>query len=153
MTAKGFIARSPDFAQRVRDSFDRQGAMRHVGAQMTEVRPGHVEIHIALRPELTQQHGFMHGGILALGLDAACGYAAFSLMPSDSGVLTIEFKTNFVAPARGQRVRMVGDVVKPGRTITVVEGRAFVQDGAQETLCATMVATMMTVTGRDDVRN
>lgn len=153
MAGPEFIARCADYAHRVRESFDLQGAMRHVGARLLKVEPGHVEIGVELRPELTQQHGFMHGGVVAMVLDSACGYSAFSLMPSDCGVLTIEFKINFVAPARGQRLRMVGQVIKPGRTVNVVEGRAWVLDGDQERLCATMAATMMTVTGRENIRN
>jgi len=148
-----FTPRCADYAQRVRSSFDLQGAMRHVGAQLLKVEPGHVEIGVAASAELTQQHGFMHGGVVAMVLDSACGYSAFSLMPADSGVLTIEFKINFLAPARGQRLRMVGQVVKPGRTVHVVEGRAWALEGDRETLCATMTATMMTVTGRHDIRN
>ncbi len=153
MSPTDFTAQTSDFEQRVRDSFAKQGAMHHVGVRMDSVQPGRVTLSVPMRPEVSQQHGFMHGGILSLALDTACGYAALSLMPADSGVLTIEFKINFVAPARGQRVRLVGQVLKPGRTITVVEGRACAVDGEREKLCATMVATMMTVSGRDDIRN
>ncbi|NBQ87692.1 MAG: PaaI family thioesterase [Betaproteobacteria bacterium] len=153
MSPTDFTAQTPDFEQRVRDSFAKQGAMHHVGVRMDTVQPGRVVLSVPMRPEVSQQHGFMHGGILSLALDTACGYAALSLMPADSGVLTIEFKINFVAPARGQLVRLVGQVLKPGRTVTVVEGRAHAVDGEREKLCATMVATMMTVSGRDDIRN
>lgn len=153
MSPTDFTAQTPDFEQRVRDSFAKQGAMHHVGVRMDSVQPGRVVLSVPMRPEVSQQHGFMHGGILSLALDTACGYAALSLMPPDCGVLTIEFKINFVAPARGQLVRLAGEVLKPGRTVTVVEGRARAVDCERETLCATMVATMMAVSGREDIRN
>mgnify|MGYP003403055873 FL=1 len=107
------------------------------------------------RAELTQQHGFLHAGIVACALDSACGYAAFTLMPVDAAVLTIEFKINLLAPARGPHFRFEGHVVKPGRTINVVDGRALQRDGdgVNEALFATMTATVMTVRGRDTLRH
>jgi uncharacterized protein (TIGR00369 family) len=109
----------------------------------------------SMRQALTQQHGFIHAGMLAAALDSACGYAAFSLMPADAAVLTIEFKINLLAPARGPIFRIEGQVVKPGRTISVVEGRAlqFEADGSNEKLVATMSATVMTVRGRDALKH
>jgi uncharacterized protein (TIGR00369 family) len=133
----------------VRASFERQAVMRTLGATLEQVAPGSVEILLAHRPELTQQHGFLHAGIVSTALDSACGYAAFSLMPAEAAVLTIEFKVNLLAPARGPVLRCVGEVVKPGRTITVVEGRAW-QEGS---LVASMTATVMTVLGRSDLRH
>jgi uncharacterized protein (TIGR00369 family) len=141
----------PDYAQRVRASFDRQGAMATIGAQLVAVEPGRVTIELPWAQELTQQHGFLHAGIVATALDSACGYAGSSLMPADAGVLTIEYKINLLAPARGQRFRMTASVIKPGRTISVSEGRAFAIDNGQERLIATMTATLMTVTGRDGI--
>jgi uncharacterized protein (TIGR00369 family) len=141
----------PDYAQRVRASFDRQGAMATIGAQLVAVEPGRVTIELPWTQELTQQHGFLHAGIVATALDSACGYAGSSLMPADAGVLTIEYKINLLAPARGQRFRMTASVIKPGRTISVSEGRAFAIDNGQERLIATMTATLMTVTGRDGI--
>jgi len=145
----------PLFAERVRDSFDRQAAMRTLGATIEAVAPGHVVIGMAHRDELTQQHGFIHAGMLAAALDSACGYAAFSLMPPDAAVLTIEFKINLLAPARGPRFRFDARVVKPGRTISVVEGRAMQTeaDGSDEKLIATMTATVMTVVGRESLNH
>jgi uncharacterized protein (TIGR00369 family) len=143
--------RDPDYAQRVRASFGRQGAMATIGAQLVAVAPGTVTIELPWAQGLTQQHGFLHAGIVAAALDSACGYAGSSLMPADAGVLTIEYKINLLAPAQGQRFRMTGQVVKPGRTITVSEGRAFAIDNGQERLIATMTATLMTVTGRDGI--
>ena len=113
-----------DYAARVRDSFARQAAMRTIGAALETVEPGRVVITLAHRDELTQQHGFLHAGIVATALDTACGYAAFSLMPADAAVLTVEFKVNLIAPARGPRFRFEGSVTKAGRTISVVDGRA-----------------------------
>jgi uncharacterized protein (TIGR00369 family) len=141
----------PDYAQRVRASFGRQGAMATIGAQLVSIEPGRVTIELPWAQELTQQHGFLHAGIVAAALDSACGYAGSSLMPADAGVLTIEYKINLLAPARGQRFRMTASVIKPGRTITVSEGRAFAIDNGQERLIATMTATLMTVTGRDGI--
>jgi uncharacterized protein (TIGR00369 family) len=145
----------PHFAARVAASFARQAAMRTLGATLEAVEPGHVVVAMVHRDELTQQHGFLHAGMLATALDSACGYAAFSLMPSEAAVLTIEFKINLLAPARGPRFRFDGQVVKPGRTISVVDGRAFELDagGNDPKLIATMSATVMTVTGRGGIRH
>jgi uncharacterized protein (TIGR00369 family) len=140
----------PAYAERVRSSFSRQPVMATLGAALSAVAPGRVEITMAHRADLTQQHGFLHAGIVATALDSACGYAAFSLMPADAAVLTIEFKINLLAPARGPALRFAAEVLKPGRTISVVEGRAW-QSGAAgetETLVASMTATVMTVLGR-----
>ena len=143
------------YEQRTRDSFSRQNAMQTLGATLESVTPGRVTIAMAHRDSLTQQHGFIHAGMLAAALDSACGYAAFSLMPADAAVLTIEFKINLLAPARGPRFRFEGVVVKPGRTISVVEGRAlqFDTDGTAEKLIATMSATVMTVRGREALKH
>ena len=153
MALDTFEPKDASYAQRVRDSFALQGAMGPIGASLGEIAPGMVEVLLDWAPSLTQQHGFLHAGMVATALDSACGYAGFTLMPAGAGVLTIEFKINLLAPARGQRFRMVGQVVKPGRTITVTEGRAYAIDGGHEKLIATLGATLMTITGRDDVKN
>lgn len=140
-----------DSLQRVRDSFALQGAMSTLGAQLTHLAPGAVDISFDWAPGLTQQHGFIHAGMLSAALDSACGYAGFSLMPEDAGVLTIEFKINLLAPAQGQSFRCEGRVLKPGRTIVLAEGRAFAIDGGQEKLCATMHCTLMAVQGRQGI--
>ncbi len=137
------------YAQRVRASFDRQEAMRTLGATLTAVEPGRAIIELPWARALTQQHGFLHAGMVAAALDSACGYAAFSLMPADAAVLTIEYKINLMAPAEGERFRMEGLVVKPGRTITVADGRAYAVQAGREKLVATMTATLMAVIGRD----
>ena len=143
------------YEQRTRDSFARQNAMQTLGATLESVAPGRVTIAMAHRDSLTQQHGFIHAGMLAAALDSACGYAAFSLMPADAAVLTIEFKINLLAPARGPRFRFEGVVVKPGRTISVVDGRGlqFEADGSGEKLIATMSATVMTLRGREALKH
>ncbi|HYD77342.1 PaaI family thioesterase [Ramlibacter sp.] len=153
MAATDFQPLDPEFESRVRGSFARQAAMQTIGASMVRAEPGEVEIQLPWSAHVTQQHGFVHGGIVGAALDSACGYAASTLMPADVGVLSIEYKVNFVAPARGQRFRMVGTVVKPGRTISVVEGRAFALDEGREKLVATMSATMMAVGGREDIKH
>ncbi|MEG1101554.1 MAG: PaaI family thioesterase [Comamonas sp.] len=137
--------------QRLRESFVLQGAMATLGAQLTHVAPGEVDISFGWAPELTQQHGFIHAGMLSAALDSACGYAGFSLMPANAGVLTIEFKINLLAPAKGQRFRCEGRVLKPGRTIVVAEGRAYAINDGQEKLCATMQCTLMAVQGREGI--
>ena len=141
-----------DFEERVRASFERQNAMRTLGAELTLVRPGTIEIEMPFSESLTQQHGFLHAGVISTALDSACGYAAFSLMPEDAGVLTIEFKVNLLAPGRGDRFVFRGSVTKPGRTIVVADGQAyaFASDG-EARLIATMTGTMMRISGRDGV--
>ncbi|WP_372662674.1 PaaI family thioesterase [Hydrogenophaga sp.] len=152
MNLPTFEPRDPDYAQRVRSSFERQAAMRTLGASLTEVLPGRVAIELPWAEALTQQHGFLHAGMVATALDSACGYAGFSLMNTDAAVLTIEFKINLLAPAQGERFRMVGTVIKPGRTVTVCEGHAYAIDGGREKLIATMGCTLMAVTGRDNIQ-
>jgi len=152
MNPPSFEPRNPDFDARVRESFARQAAMRTLGATLAVVKPGQVEITLPWAEPLTQQHGFLHAGMVATALDSACGYAGFSLMAADAAVLTIEFKINLLAPAQGQSFRMVGTVVKPGRTVTVCEGHAYAIDGEQEKLVATMGCTLMAVVGRDNIQ-
>ena len=152
MTSTIFEPRCLNYAERVRNSFDLQGAMHTMGARLGAVAPGAVDIDLDWAQGLTQQHGFLHAGMLAAALDSACGYAGFTLMGDNAAVLTIEFKINLLAPARGERFRMEGRVIKPGRTITVCEGRAFALDNQQEKLVATMGCTLMAVTGRDNIQ-
>jgi uncharacterized protein (TIGR00369 family) len=149
------IVPDPDFEQRTRESFARQPAMATLGVAIESVAAGQVVLAMSHRADLTQQHGFLHAGMVATALDSACGYAAFTLMPAGAGVLTVEFKINLLAPARGPRLQFEGRVTKAGRTVSVVDGRAFeFAPGAKERkLVATMTATLMTVTGRDDVRH
>lgn len=141
----------PAALQRVRDSFALQGAMQTLGAQLTHVAHGAIDVCFDWAPALTQQHGFIHAGMLSTALDSACGYAALSVMPPEAGVLSIEFKTNLLAPAAGQRFRCEGRVLKAGRTIVVAEGRAYSIAHGQDKLCATMQCTLMAVQGREGI--
>ena len=141
MTA--FEPADPRYAARVRDSFARQSIMTLIGAELARIEPGRVEIELPFRADLCQQHGYFHAGVTATIADSAGGYAAFSLMPPDSTVLTVEYKMNIVAPGRGQRLIARGEVIRPGRTLTTSRADVFaVEDGA-ETLCATMLQTLM----------
>ncbi|SEA96033.1 MULTISPECIES: PaaI family thioesterase [Acidovorax] len=153
MSTPLFDVQTPTYAARVHESFARQGAMQTLGARLGLVAPGAVDIEMDWAAGLTQQHGFLHAGMVATALDSACGYAGFTLMAADAAVLTIEFKINLLAPARGERFRMEGRVLKPGRTITVCEGRAYALEGTQEKLVATMGCTLMAVTGRENIRH
>jgi len=136
----------------VRSSFERQRVMATLGVTLAQVEAGRVELELAFDPKLTQQHGFMHAGIIASALDSACGYAAFSLMPADAGVLTVEYKINFLAPAAADRFRLIGTVVKAGRTLTVCQGDAIGLRAEKRQLVATMTSTVMAVHGRNEVR-
>lgn len=148
-----FPARNPDYDARVRASFARQALMTTMGMRIEELAPGKIALAMAHDPALTQQHGFLHGGIVASGLDTACGFAAFSLMPADAAVLTVEFKTNFLNPAQGDGFRFEAEVIKPGRTLVIVEARAYGVTGGASRLIATMSATMMAIQGREGVKD
>lgn len=147
-----FTAPTADYDDRVRESLSRQNALTLLGARLIRVEPGLVVLEIAHDDRLTQQHGFIHAGITTTMLDSACGYAAFSLMPADAGVLTVELKTSLLAPADGETFVFEGRVLKAGRTLSFCEGRAYAHKQGQERLIATMSATMMTVTGRSGVQ-
>lgn len=142
---------NPHFQQAVRDSFAAQPLMATLGARLARVAAGEIEIRLPFRPDLTQQHGFLHAGVVTSALDSACGYAAFSLMPQGVGVLTLEFKTNLLAPARGEELIARARVVRAGRTITVCQAEASMLSGGTETPVATMLATIMTIRDRPDV--
>ena len=139
----------PNFAERGRASFGRQKAMTLIGARITSVEPGKVEIALPFREELTQQKGFVHGGVIGMIADTACGYAAFSLMPADCSLVTVEYKINVLAPATGSLVAR-GQVVKPGRTLTITRGEVYAEDGTQVAL---MQQTLMMLPGRSDYRD
>ena len=153
MAETRFEPLDPAFDQRVRASFARQTAMATLGVELAEVAPGRVVLQMPWAARLTQQHGFLHGGVIGAALDSACGYAASSLMAADVGVLSIEYKVSFLAPARGERFRVVGEVVKAGRNLSFSEARAYAIDGGREKLVATMSSTLMSVAGRDDVKH
>ena len=136
-----FEPRNPRFETRVRQSFDAQTVMRTIGARLAEVTPGRVLIELPYRSDLVQQHGFIHAGIM----DSACGYAAFSLMPVEVEVLTVEFKINLLAPASGELFRAVGEVRKSGRQVFVSEADLLARTGDDEKLVATMTGTLMAI--------
>jgi uncharacterized protein (TIGR00369 family) len=141
----------PNFEQRVRDSFARQRFMATLGARIVSVVPGEVLIELPWREELAQQHGVLHAGAVASIADSACGYAALSLMPAGSGVMSVEFKVNLLAPGRGDRFLASGRVRRAGRTLTVCEGTVRVIRGAEEREVAIMTATMIRLEGRPDL--
>ncbi|MFT6399815.1 MAG: hypothetical protein ACJAYU_004584 [Bradymonadia bacterium] len=122
--------------------------MATLGAELTRVETGEVEIILPFRSELTQQHGFLHAGALTSVIDSACGYAALTMMPSDAAVLSVEFKMNMLSPAKGERMVAIGTVKKAGRTLIVCVGDVFADTGDERKLVATMTATMMVVQGR-----
>ncbi|KAB7613739.1 PaaI family thioesterase [Amylibacter sp. SFDW26] len=146
-----FKPRSVEYEQRVRDSFARQVAMQTLGITLDHVAVGHVDLSMPYHKKTTQQHGFVHAGIITTALDSAAGYAAYSLMADEAAVLTAEFKTSLLAPADGERFIFRGEVLKPGRTLTFTESRAYAVKDGSEKLIAVMTATMMAVTGRNDV--
>jgi uncharacterized protein (TIGR00369 family) len=139
-----------DFAARVRASFARQQVMAFIGARMTKVEPGLVEIELPFRPELTQQHGFFHAGITSTIADSAGGYAGFTLFPADSSVLTVEYKMNLLAPADGERLVATGRVVKPGRNLTICELAVVAIKKGKETACAHGLQTLMCMRAKAD---
>ena len=136
-------ASDPNFEARIRSSFERQGIMKTIGARLLSVAPGEVRIELPWSEAVTQQHGFVHAGILSTIADNACGYAAYTLMPAGSDVLGVENKINFLAPARGERFVSVGRVVKAGRTLAVCTGEVWAHENGKETLVAVMQTTMM----------
>jgi uncharacterized protein (TIGR00369 family) len=151
------VPADPDFATRVRGSFARQGFMTLLGATITRVEPGLVEIEAPFRGDLTQQHGYFHAGVTSALADTAGGYAGYTLFPAESSVLTVEFKINLIAPAQGDRLSARGHVVKSGRTLTVcalevfaLDGSGREGDGAKRTLCASGQQTLICLHGRVD---
>ena len=139
-----------EFESRVRASFARQRVMDTMGATLTRVAPGEIEIELPFDDRLTQQHGFLHAGVVTTVLDSACGYAAYTLMNPGSEVLAIEFKVNFLAPAVGDKLVARARVVRAGRTITVCQADGMMLRGDDERHVATMVATMITARGREE---
>jgi uncharacterized protein (TIGR00369 family) len=146
-----FVPKDPAFEARVRASFDRQRFMATLGARLAAVAPGEAVIELDFDDELTQQHGFLHAGVVTSAVDSACGYAALSLMPVGAAVLSVEFKVNLLAPATGARFRAIGRVIRAGRTLSVCTGEMRALDGEEETVIAVMQATMMTVQQRPGI--
>ena len=147
-----FEPRDPDFEQRVRSSFARQAVMRTLDISLERVAPGEVSLTLPFRADLTQQHGFLHAGVVTAVVDSACGYAALTLMEPGAAVLSVEFKVQLLAPARGNAFRAHGRVVRAGRTLTVVMGELRAVDAAMDDgeVVALMTGTMMSVRGRPE---
>ncbi len=145
-----FQAPDPNFEARVRASFGRQPVMRTIGAEITLVGPGAVTIELPYRRDLTQQHGFFHAGITSTIADSAAGYAAYSLFPAESSVLTVEFKISLLAPAEGERLIASAQVKKPGRTLTVCEFEVVALKGGRRTVCALGLETLICLPGKPD---
>jgi uncharacterized protein (TIGR00369 family) len=145
-----FIAANPDFAARVRDSFARQAAMKLIGARLERVEVGCCVVELAVRDDLTQQHGYVHGGVVGMIADSAGGYAAFTLMPADASVLTVEYKINMLAPAAGELLIAAGEVLKPGRTLSIVRSEVVAVQGDRRIRVAVMQQTLMVMHGVAD---
>ena len=146
----------PAVKEKVMKSFHQQQVMNTIGASIHRLEHGTVEVVLPFNSSLTQQHGFLHAGIVTTAMDSACGYAALSTMPLDAGILSIEFKVNLLAPAKGEKFKAVGKVIKAGKNITVTQGEllAFSENGCQEgKLVSTMTATMMSVYDRKNISN
>ena len=148
-----FKSLDPDFETKIRKSFSYQGALATMGGELALIEPGHCILEMPYSKAVTQQHGFIHAGVLTTMMDSAAGYAAFTLMPAEAEVLTIEFKTSLMHPAKGERFRFEGRVIKPGRTIMFCEADAFaINPSEPDKKVASLTATMMVVTGRDDIK-
>jgi uncharacterized protein (TIGR00369 family) len=147
-----FEARNPDFRRIATETFGRQQAMRTLGFTIARMEPGEVDLALDYSPALTQQNGFVHAGIITAGLDTACGIASFTLMPAGSDILTVEFKTNLLAPASGTRFIFRAEVIKPGRTLTIAEARAYALRDGGEHLIATMTGTLMAMRRREPAK-
>jgi uncharacterized protein (TIGR00369 family) len=150
VSAAVFIPADAGFESRIRASFARQGAMRLIGAQLGEVTPGFCSITLVPRPEVSQQHGYVHAGVVSMIVDSAGGYAGFTLFPVGASVLTVEFKLNLLAPAEGERLIAEGFVVKPGRTLAITRGEVHAERGGKRTLVALMQQTLMVMHGKSD---
>jgi uncharacterized protein (TIGR00369 family) len=146
----GFELQDAEYQRRVRDSFERQGLMRHLGAELVSLEPGGAMIRVPFRGELTQQHGYFHAGVTGAIADCACGYAAYTLMAADASVLTVEYKINLLAPADGEELVARARVVRSGKTLKICTADVFVRKGSTENHCATMLATIMCMAGKAD---
>ncbi len=146
-------AQDRDADKRVRESFGRQSIMATIGASVHSVRRGEVEIVLPFANHILQQHGFIHAGAVATIADSACGYAALSVMPADAAVLTTEFKINLLSPAKGERLRAIGRVVRAGKKLVITMGEVFADEGRASKQVALITATMMVVDTGTGLRN
>jgi uncharacterized protein (TIGR00369 family) len=149
-TRSEFVPVYARYRERVKASYARQGAMATLGARLVAVEPGYCAIDLTPRPEVAQQHGYVHAGVVAAIVDCAGGYAGYTLFPADSSVLTVEFKLNLLAPAAGERIVAEGFVVRSGRTLTITRGEVHAERHGKRTLCALMQQTLMTMHGKAD---
>ena len=140
-----FEPRDPDFKSRVTQSFSEQMVMQTINASLLVVEAGRVEIELPYQRELTQQDGFIHAGVSSTIMDSACGYAAFTLMPAEARILTIEFKINLLAPAEGDYFRAIGKVRKSGHSVCVAEAELYASMDGSDRLVATMTGTLMAI--------
>jgi len=147
-----FKVLNPDFEKVIRESFLHQKIMETMGASLTYISPGKVEIELPYNEKLTQQHGFLHAGVIATIIDSACGYAALSLMPPESAVLSVEYKINLLSPAGGEKLIAIGVVEKPGKTLMVCRGEAYSINGETKKHVAAFQGTMMVVQNRPELR-
>ena len=140
---EAFRPQHPEFAAAVQASFARQGFLRTIGAELVMVSPGTVEVALPYRTDLGQQHGAVHASVITAIVDVACGYAALSLMPAGSEVLTVEYKVNFLTPALGDRFVARGEVVRSGKRLAVCRGKVVAEQAGTRTPVAEMLATMI----------
>jgi uncharacterized protein (TIGR00369 family) len=148
--APAFVPADPLYATRVRESFARQGAMATIGARLSAVAPGYCAIELVPTPAVSQQHGYVHAGVIAMIVDSAGGYAGYSLFPATASVLSVEFKLNLLAPAQGERIVAEGFVVKSGRTLTIARGEVHAESAGRRTLVALMQQTLIAMHGKPD---
>lgn len=151
--SKLFTPLDENYQSRVQNSFDRQQCMASLNITMSKIEAGKVELSMPYNKLYTQQHGFIHAGIISTALDSACGYAAFTLMDPDAAVLTVEYKINLLSPAKGEVFLFEAEVLKPGRTITVAEGKAYACNGEEKKLIASMNGTLMAIMERNDIKH
>ncbi|MCZ4429294.1 PaaI family thioesterase [Agrobacterium sp. SOY23] len=140
-----------DFRQRIERSFARQGVVQAINAEISRIEHRLVEIELPFHEKLTQQHGILHAGVIAAGLDTACTYAAYTIIEPEASLLTIEFKVNLMSPGRGERFLFRGEIIKPGNNLIVADGRAYALSDGPAKLIASMTGTMMVVKGREDI--
>lgn len=145
-----FTARNPDYKTAVHDYFRRIGFTAHIGAKIAELAPGRCVLRMEFRPELGQQHGYFHGGIVATLADTACGHAGLTLMEADQGLITVEYKINFLAPAEDKVLEARGQVIRPGRRLFICRSDVVGIDNGRETLCATTLSSWAVVAGFGD---
>lgn len=151
-TTSGFASPDPDFAAKVHGSFARQAAMNLIGATFSCTNAGYTEVRLPYRDDLTQQHGFIHGGIVGMIADSACGYAGYSMMPPGASVLTVEYKINMLAPGVGDELIARSKVIKPGKTLVITQCEVHAVQGGVEKLCALMQQTLMVMHGQSDYK-